>query len=81
MTRRPAPQTVVCPDTPMPNTEDSKSTPVFHVDGLSDQRDIADRINRNIAMLVRSRASRKGWESRKRMLAKRAEILARENEG
>lgn len=68
---KPSPQTVVCPDTPQPNTDETKSTDVFDVKHSQDQP-VIDRITRNLKTAIRSQASRKAWATRKRMAAPRA---------
>lgn len=45
--------------------------PAFHVNAEQDQALIAAGITRNIKLIVRSNASKRGWASRKRMAAAR----------
>lgn len=45
---------------------------VFHEEHPEDQP-VVDRITRNIKLIIRSNASKRGWASRKRMAAARAE--------
>lgn len=70
------PQTVARSDAPAPNTDEPKSTAVFHEKHPEDQP-VIDRITRNIRGIIRSNASRRAWVTRKRMQRARA---AREGE-
>lgn len=72
-----SPGTVARPDGTASKTDDPKSSPdkasVFHVNAQQEHALIAEGITRNIKLIIRSNAAKRGWQSRKRMVAARAE--------